>query len=177
MCPPSSISIKCMLRAFSHRYAPEFFSSAGYHRHAAAFSTVVLGVVKVVATVASLLLVDRTGRKPILLCGIAGMAISLSAVIFILSAGAVAEGPSGTWLLVAVCVFVASYAIGFGPMTWLISSELFADEYRYDYIGLIAIFLFSFISAFVSAFISYFPLYHISSIFLFPQMPHFLEVD
>lgn len=123
------------LTATFNRYAPEFFASAGYGLHAAAASTVILGVVKVVATIISLALVDKMGRKPILLIGIAGMTISLSAVILILNAGTITEGASGTWLLVAVCVFVASYAIGFGPMTWLISSELFADEYRGRLIG------------------------------------------
>ncbi len=108
-------------------YAPEFFGAAGYGLQAAAMSTVILGIVKVVATIVSLILVDKMGRKAILLTGIAGMALSLVAVIVILSAGGnhhissnssiTLSGPLSTGLLIAVCVFIASYAIGYGMLT------------------------------------------------------------
>lgn len=99
-----------------------------------------LGVIKVAFTLVSLSIVDLVGRRFLLLCGAAGMAFSLLALsaAFDKSNGAPEEAMSSTQTvaaLVSVCFTVAFYSLGFGPVTWLVVSELFPDEYRGRAIG------------------------------------------
>lgn len=128
-------------------YSATFFEIAGFGSRASLFASVVLGVVKVVSTIFSLFAVDKCGRKRLLLYGILGMILSLFCVIMILyfgTNGATIRLDSSTHLstvsamllLICICTFVAFYAIGFGPITWLLSSELFSDEIRGRTLGI-----------------------------------------
>lgn len=86
------------------------------------------------------------GRRSLLLCGAGGMAFSLLALsaAFDKSNGDPSETMSSTQsvaALVSVCFAVAFYSLGFGPVTWLVVSELFPDEYRGRAIGNIHIFV------------------------------------
>lgn len=99
-----------------------------------------LGAIKVVFTLISLSIVDRIGRRSLLLCGAGGMAFSLLALsaAFDKSNGDQNGALSPTQTdaaLVSVCCAVAFYSLGFGPVTWLVVSELFPDEYRGRAIG------------------------------------------
>lgn len=123
-------------------YAPEFFKIAGYGSKASGVATITLGLIKVVSTLITLTVVDRFGRRRLLLVGISGMIIALIAMSILLSKvtvhsigddddnqTTVSPATSGI-LLFLVCTYVASYGIGYGPVTWLIVSELFPDEIR-----------------------------------------------
>jgi MFS family permease len=85
-----------------------------------------VGVINVLATLGALALIDRVGRKPLLYTGLAGMAVSLSAIAvssMLSSGGTITAADLVT--VVAVWAFVAFFAISLGPIPWLMASELF----------------------------------------------------
>jgi sugar porter (SP) family MFS transporter len=109
-------------------YAPTIFGYAGVtSANAAITATSIVGVLNVLATIVALFLVHRVGRRPLLLWGMVGMALSLVAT------GALfAIGPThaSTILLLCLLLYVVSFAIGMGPVFWLLSQELFPTRLR-----------------------------------------------
>jgi SP family arabinose:H+ symporter-like MFS transporter len=85
-------------------------------------------LVNVVFTLIALLLIDRVGRRPLLIFGTAGIAASL----FVTAWGfqAAGEGPSPTWVLAGILGFVACFALSLGPVMWVLLSEIFPNRVR-----------------------------------------------
>lgn len=106
-------------------YAPTIFEMAGIHSAAVAIlATFGVGIVNVVMTIVAIRLIDKAGRRPLLLIGTAGMVISLGALGLVYHlhniSGALA------WItLGSLMVYVASFAIGLGPVFWLLISEIY----------------------------------------------------
>jgi len=127
-------------------YAQSIFIDAGFSEEDAKFSDLYVGLAKFLATLVSLPLVDRLGRKPLLLFGITVMMIAL--ILLALSfSGAVdwipqveEEGEeddgSHPQVLVALMLYVAGYQFGFGPITWVMISELFPLHSRARALGM-----------------------------------------
>jgi SP family galactose:H+ symporter-like MFS transporter len=119
-------------------YSIRFFTSAGVHNSQTAMAaTILLGIVKVIFTLVSMCLVDFCGRRTLLLSGIIGMISGLVTLVIFLPTTAtshISQFASLTCIL-ATCVLVAGYAVGFGPMTYLITAELFPDQLRGRAIG------------------------------------------
>lgn len=111
-------------------YAPTIFQLAGLHSASAAIlATVGVGVVNVLLTIVALRLIDRVGRRPLLLYGLVGMVISLgvlgAAFLFASSSSIVA------WMaVISLAVYVACFAIGLGPVFWLLISEIYPLKIR-----------------------------------------------
>lgn len=107
-------------------YAPTIFTSAGMGTVAALSTTVIIPVVMIAFTIGSMFLVDRAGRKPIMLVASAGMGISLALLgyTFAHNAGA------GTGLLTWILVYVASFSIGMGGIYWVVVTEIFPTRVR-----------------------------------------------
>jgi len=107
-------------------YAPEIFKSAGVKATQAIGDTVTVGVVNMLFTLMAIWLVDKVGRKPLLLIGAAGMGISLT-----LLGGAFAfhrvEGP---WVLLFILFYVAAFAMAMGPVVWVVLAEIFPTRIR-----------------------------------------------
>jgi SP family arabinose:H+ symporter-like MFS transporter len=82
--------------------------------------------VNIAATIFSLLLLDRLGRRPLLLAGILGMGISLTHLGFSFGAAHI----SRTVIMLDVIVYLASFAIGLGCVFWLIASEIYPTTVR-----------------------------------------------
>ena len=109
-------------------YAPTIFGYAGFKSATGAIlATSVVGVVNVIGTIIAIVLLDRVGRRPLLLVGSVGMAVALVAMGAIFQAGA---SNAGTLILISLLVYIVSFAIGMGPVFWLLSSELFPTRLR-----------------------------------------------
>ncbi len=111
-------------------YAPTIFKFAGLSSASVAIlASVGVGVVNVVLTVVAMQLIDRVGRRPLLLVSLAGMAVSL----FVLGLAFSLRQLSGNlgWIAVAsLMVYVGCFAVGLGPVFWLILSEIYPLRIR-----------------------------------------------
>ncbi len=105
-------------------FAPVIFQGAGLSSASAAIlATAGIGVVNVVMTIVAIRLVDRLGRRVLLLSGLTGMGVSLC----VLAAGfLLGHGTLLGWVTaLSLAVYVGSFAIGLGPVFWLLISEIF----------------------------------------------------
>lgn len=107
-------------------YLPTIFAKAGGAMSDAFGQAVLVGLVNVGMTFVAIWLIDKLGRKPLLLMGIAGMAVSLFAISWAFSQ----ESYDTRLVLVAIIGFVASFAISLGPVMWVLLSEIFPNEQR-----------------------------------------------
>ena len=108
-------------------YAPSIFKTAGFESNSAAIlATVGIGVVNVLMTVVALLLLDTAGRRKLLLWGLGIMTVCLVAIFFAFSMGTSVGGITA----VALAAYVGGFAIGLGPIFWLIIAEIFPLAYR-----------------------------------------------
>lgn len=106
-------------------YAPEIFKAAGSGTDSAFAQTVIVGVVNLLFTFVAIGLVDRAGRKPLLIVGTAVQVVSLVVVGMMLSGG-----QSGWGLLAGVLGFVAAFAVAMGPIPWIVNAEIFPTKLR-----------------------------------------------
>ncbi|MFF5056393.1 sugar porter family MFS transporter [Micromonospora sp. NPDC000663] len=123
-------------------YADPIFSAAGFHTpgEQLAATTWAIGGVDSLFTLVAVAFLDRLGRRPLLLVGLLGMAISLVVVsvsfakmpLGVGSAGAAGHHPSdaGIFLLIGVVMFVAFYAMSIGPTAWTVINEIFPGRIR-----------------------------------------------
>jgi len=106
-------------------YAPRIFQSMGAARDASMMQTVVMGFVNIVFTLVAILTVDKFGRKPLLIVGSIGMAIAM----FAISGLAYAE-IIGVSTLVFIIIYTASFMMSWGPICWVLISEIFPNTIR-----------------------------------------------
>ncbi len=106
-------------------YAPEIFKSMGSGTDVALLQTIIVGSVNLIFTVLAIMTVDKFGRKPLMVIGALGMALSMFALgttFFMESVGIGA--------LVFMLCYVASFAMSWGPVTWVLLSEIFPNKIR-----------------------------------------------
>ena len=106
-------------------YAPSIFQQAGMT--SPLLPTIGIGVVNVLATVVALLLLDQAGRRKLLLVGLGIMLVCLIAITVALSTG---SADAGAITAVALAAYVGGFAIGLGPIFWLLIAEIFPLAYR-----------------------------------------------
>lgn len=106
-------------------FAPRVFGLAGLDANASLLSTTGIGVVNLVFTILGMLLIDRSGRKKLMLIGSAGYIVSLSAV-----AWAFYSGAGGMLVVLFVFLFIASHAVGQGAVIWVFIAEIFPNNVR-----------------------------------------------
>ena len=122
-------------------YANKIFAQAGFStpEDQAAATTWAIGAVNVLATLIAVVYVDRFGRRPLLLAGLVGMASALLTVGVSFhfmdnadTSGAGTGGPTtaGIITLVALVVFIASFAFSLGPVVWTVINEIFPNRVR-----------------------------------------------
>jgi sugar porter (SP) family MFS transporter len=111
-------------------YAPTIFQFAGFTSASVAIlATVGVGVVNLLMTVVAMLLLDRVGRRPLLLTGLVGMVVSLG-VLGLAFALPSLQANLG-WIAVgSLMAYVAAFAIGLGPVFWLLISEIYPLKIR-----------------------------------------------
>jgi sugar porter (SP) family MFS transporter len=109
-------------------YAPKIFTAAGLGSSSAILATVGVGVVNVVMTVVGMSLVDRAGRRLLLMVGFALMAlchIVLGAVL-----GGTVNGTTGVIAIATVLVYIAAFAISVGVVVFVLPSEIYPLRIR-----------------------------------------------
>ncbi|MGE5360251.1 MAG: MFS transporter, partial [Bacteroidales bacterium] len=107
-------------------YAPEIFKRTGLAASQAINDTVLVGVVNLIFTIVAIWVVDRLGRKPLLVVASLGMGCSLA----LLGAAFRTRSFEGPWVLVLVLAYVASFALAMGPVVWVVLSEIFPTRLR-----------------------------------------------
>lgn len=104
-------------------YAPKIFASIGASPDDQLIQTVFIGGVNLVFTVLAMLLVDKLGRKPLMLIGAAGLAILYIIVAQLLGS----HSANVSWFLLAA---IGMYAMSLAPVTWVLISEIFPNKVR-----------------------------------------------
>ncbi|HEX6846372.1 MAG TPA: sugar porter family MFS transporter [Chitinophagaceae bacterium] len=104
-------------------YAPKIFESIGASKDDQLLQTVFIGGVNLIVTILAMILVDRLGRKPLMLIGAGGLAITYIIVAQMLAA----HSPSvSLFLLMAIGI----YGLSLAPVTWVLISEIFPNKVR-----------------------------------------------
>jgi sugar porter (SP) family MFS transporter len=121
-------------------YAPIIIQSAGIPSASGAIlATAGIGIVNVIMTIVSMWLIDRIGRRPLLLTGIGGMIVSLGLLGLIFRESG--HTSAFAWLaVISMMLYVASFAISLGPIFWLLISEIYPLKVRSSSEGLAATF-------------------------------------
>jgi SP family xylose:H+ symportor-like MFS transporter len=112
-------------------YAPDIFRMAGAGESAALLQSVGIGLVNLVVTMAALTVIDKIGRRKLMLIGSIGYLVSLGslAVIFFAYDGQF-SGFSSVLVLIGLVVFIAAHAFGQGSVIWVFISEIFPNSIR-----------------------------------------------
>lgn len=106
-------------------YAPRIFESMGAAKDASMLQTVVMGLVNVIFTVVAIVTVDKYGRKILLMIGSVGMALGMFAISSLAFAKII-----GISTLVFIIIYTASFMMSWGPITWVLISEIFPNKIR-----------------------------------------------
>jgi SP family arabinose:H+ symporter-like MFS transporter len=107
-------------------YAPMIFEKSGAGTQAAFMSAVFVGLVNLLFTIGAIWLMDKVGRRPLLIAGAAGMTVSHAA----LTIAAYSGHFEGTIVLAAILLFIASFAVSVGPGYWIVVSEILPNRVR-----------------------------------------------
>jgi sugar porter (SP) family MFS transporter len=111
-------------------YAPTILQSAGIPSASGAIlATAGIGLVNVIMTIVAMVLIDRVGRRPLLLASLAGMAIALAVLGYGFLASTSNSGLAGL-SVVCLMVFVGAFAVGLGPIFWLLIAEIYPLRVR-----------------------------------------------
>ena len=106
-------------------YAPEIFKTLDLATDTALLQTIIVGIVNFLFTIIAIKTVDIYGRKPLMIIGAIGMAISM------ISLGLTFYGNlDGYVALICMMIYVASFALSWGPVTWVLLSEIFPNNIR-----------------------------------------------
>jgi len=106
-------------------FSPRVFELAGLNASSALLSTAGIGLVNLVFTMAGMALIDRYGRRTLMLIGSFGYIISLATVSW-----SFATGAGGMIVVIFIFLFIASHAIGQGAVIWVFIAEIFPNNVR-----------------------------------------------
>ena len=107
-------------------YAPKIFANVGQSNNSALLQTILIGGTNLVFTLVAMVLIDRFGRKFLIVIGSAGMTLMLAglSVLFF------TKQTSGVLVLIFILGYIAFFAASLGPALWVIASELFPNRLR-----------------------------------------------
>lgn len=107
-------------------FAPNIFQATGAATENSLFQSVIVGLVNFLMTIIALWLVDRKGRKGLLIWGALGMSISLAYLFFEFARPV----QNGIIVLIALLVYIAFFAASFAPVMWVVISEIYPNRIR-----------------------------------------------
>lgn len=118
-------------------YAPLMFENLGLGTQAAFLNTVGVGIAMVVFTVVAQMLVDKWGRKPLLITGSVIMAVAMIALGSLFysgvsgATGAVSMSrETGLWGLLWIVIYIAGFSLSWGPIVWVMLAEIFPNSIK-----------------------------------------------
>ncbi|MGW0158862.1 sugar porter family MFS transporter [Mycobacterium sp. NPDC003323] len=126
-------------------YSNVLWQAVGFSADESAIYTVITSVINVLTTLIAIALIDKIGRKPLLLIGSAGMAVTLATMAVIFANATVGAdgtpslpGASGVIALIAANLFVVAFGMSWGPVVWVLLGEMFPNRIRAAALGLAA---------------------------------------
>jgi sugar porter (SP) family MFS transporter len=111
-------------------YAPSLLQGAGFGDSAALLANVVNGAINVIMTIVAIWLLDRVGRRPLLLVGTAGMAVGMIVTALSFLGGSHLTGALAIVAVIGLFFYTGSFAIGLGPVFWLLIAEIYPLKIR-----------------------------------------------
>lgn len=117
-------------------YAQEVYHSAGYGLNDILFNIVITGAINLLFTLVAMLMVDRVGRRRLMIFGCVAIAASHLAASFAYRAHL-----QGIWVLVLTLCAIACYAVSLAPVTWVLISEIFPNRVRASAVSIVVAFL------------------------------------
>ena len=111
-------------------YAPSLLHDAGLGSSSALLANVGIGIVNVGLTIVAIRLLDRTGRRPLLLGGTIGMAVGMFVTAFAFLGGSHLAGGAAIAAIAGLVIYTGSFAIGLGPVFWLLIAEIYPLKIR-----------------------------------------------
>jgi sugar porter (SP) family MFS transporter len=111
-------------------YAPTLLQGAGFGNSGALLANVVNGAVNVGMTIVAIWLLDKVGRRPLLLCGTAGMAVGMVITACCFIGGENLKGAVAIVAVLGLLIYTGSFAIGLGPVFWLLIAEIYPLKIR-----------------------------------------------
>ena len=118
-------------------YGSVLWQAAGFTEADALLQNVISGSVNIAFTVVAILLVERVGRKPLLMIGGLGQAFMLGILALLFSTGTIGEngslvlpGNNGLYALLAANGYIAFFAFTWGPIMWVMLGEMFSNKFR-----------------------------------------------
>jgi SP family xylose:H+ symportor-like MFS transporter len=106
-------------------YGPEIFKNVGFDTNASLFQTIIVGAVNLLFTVVAIRTVDKLGRKPLQIIGALVMAVAMLAL-----GTAFACQIQGLTALMCMLLYIAGFAVSWGPVVWVLLSEIFPNQIR-----------------------------------------------
>lgn len=106
-------------------YAPRIFENLGASSNASMVQTVVMGIVNIIFTLVAIFTVDKFGRKPLLIVGSVGMMVGMAALAVFSFTDMIGIGA-----LVFIIIYTASFMMSWGPICWVLISEIFPNTIR-----------------------------------------------
>lgn len=106
-------------------YAPRIFESMGAAKDASMLQTIIMGLINVIFTIVAIITVDKWGRKPLLISGSIGMAVGMIAISILAFNNVI-----GISTLVFIIIYTASFMMSWGPICWVLISEIFPNKIR-----------------------------------------------
>ncbi len=118
-------------------YGATLWQAAGFTEADALLTNVISGSVNIFFTIVAIMLIDKVGRKPLLLVGSIGQAVMLGVLAYLFGTATmdsannlVLEGNNGTYALIAANGYIAFFAASWGPVMWVMLGEMFPNQYR-----------------------------------------------
>ncbi len=125
-------------------YSNVLWEKVGFDESQAFNITVITSVTNIATTLIAIALVDKVGRKPLLLVGSTGMALTLATMAIVFATAPIVDGEpqlgdvAGPVALIAANLFVVSFGMSWGPMVWVLLGEMFPNRIRAAALGLAA---------------------------------------
>ena len=125
-------------------YSNVLWEAVGFKESSSFTITVITSIVNILTTLIAIALIDKVGRKPLLLIGSTGMAITLATMAIIFQSAQLIDGKphlgdvAGPIALVAANLFVVAFGMSWGPVVWVLLGEMFPNRIRAAALGLAA---------------------------------------